>query len=239
MNDTVIGILQTGQAPAPLKDRMGDYPDMFMRLLAGRGLDFRTYHVEAMDFPASVHDCDGWLITGSRHGAYEDHPFIRPLEDFIRKAYAERVPLVGICFGHQIIAQALGGKVEKFRGGWAVGPQDYDFGGETVRLNAWHQDQVVEKPAEAETIGSNDFCTHAALLYGDRALTVQAHPEYDDRFIEGLMETRGKGVIPDPLMAAARERLTGRNSAAAVADRIADFLKQGAKRRRTQQRQGA
>ncbi len=221
-----IGILQTGQAPAVLKDKMGDYPDMFIRLLAGRGLDFTSYHVEAMEFPQSVHACDGWLITGSRHGAYEDHPFIKPLEDFIRTAYAEKVPLVGICFGHQIIAQALGGKVEKFSGGWAIGPQDYDFGDETVRLNAWHQDQVVEKPAAAETIGSNTFCEHAALLYGDRAFSVQAHPEYGNDFIEGLMTTRGKGVIADDVMEAARARFADSNSSAAIADRIADFFKQ-------------
>ncbi len=222
----LIGILQTGQAPDVLRDEMGDYPDMFIRLLAGRGLDFKTFHVEGMEFPASVHDCDGWLITGSRHGAYEDHPFIKPLEEFIRTAYAEKVPLVGICFGHQIIAQALGGKVEKFKGGWAVGPQDYDFDGKPVTLNAWHQDQVVEKPEQAETVGTNAFCEQAALLYDDRAFTVQAHPEYGNDFIEGLMTTRGKGLVPDETMAAARTRFAPDNSSAAIADRIADFFKQ-------------
>ena len=222
----LIGILQTGQAPDVLRTEMGDYPDMFIRLLANRGLTFRNYHVEGMDFPGDVHDCDGWLITGSRHGAYEDHPFIRPLEDFIRKAYAERVPVVGICFGHQIIAQALGGKVEKFKGGWAVGPQDYDFAGTTVNLNAWHQDQVVERPAIAELAGTSAFCENAALLYGDRAYTIQAHPEYGNDFIDGLMRTRGKGVVPADLMEEARARFSDRNSSAAVADRIADFFKQ-------------
>lgn len=222
----LIGILQTGQAPDVLRTEMGDYPDMFIRLLANRGLTFRNYHVEGMDFPGDVHDCDGWLITGSRHGAYEDHPFIKPLEDFIRKAYAERVPVVGICFGHQIIAQALGGKVEKFKGGWAVGPQEYDFAGTPVNLNAWHQDQVVERPAIAELAGTSAFCENAALLYGDRAYTIQAHPEYGNDFIDGLMRTRGKGVVPADLMEDARARFSDRNSSAAVADRIADFFKQ-------------
>lgn len=221
-----IGILQTGQSPDALRAEMGDYPEMFARLLADRGLDFRTWHVEAMEFPKDVHECDGWLITGSRHAAYEDHPFIRPLEDFIRRAYAEKVPLVGICFGHQIIAQALGGRVERSGRGWAVGPTDYDFDGETMTMNAWHRDQVTELPPMAERLGGNDFCENAALVYDDRAFTVQAHPEFSDDFVDGLMRTRGKGVVPDELMAAASGKLGRRNSSSAIADRIAAFFKQ-------------
>ncbi|MGD9918996.1 MAG: type 1 glutamine amidotransferase [Paenirhodobacter sp.] len=219
-----IGILQTGQAPDMLRETSGDYPDMFETLLAGHGFDFRTWRVEAMEFPADVHDCDGWLITGSRHGAYEDHPFIAPLEAFIRKAIAAHVPVVGICFGHQIIAQAMGGKVEKYTGGWAVGAQDYDFGGEKITLNAWHQDQVTQLPPGAEVAACNDFCANAALVYGDDAFTVQAHPEFRDSYVEGLMETRGKGVVPDPLLASAQARLGKPNQSAAIADRIAEFF---------------
>ncbi|MTD98964.1 type 1 glutamine amidotransferase [Paracoccus sp. YIM 132242] len=221
-----IGILQCGQAPAELKQDMGDYPDMFVRLLDGRGFDFRTYHVEAMEFPASVHDADGWLLTGSRHGAYEDHEFIPPLERFIRDAYAAAVPMVGICFGHQIIAQALGGTVVKHPDGWSVGTQDYDFGGETVRLNAWHQDQVVVLPPDAQVAGRNEFCENAALIYGDRAFTVQAHPEFSDGFIQGLMDTRAPGVVPQPLLDRAADRMGEPKGASLVADRIAAFFKQ-------------
>lgn len=222
----LIGILQTGQSPDALRDDMGDYPDFFRTLLANRGLQFRTYHVEAMQFPVSVHDCDGWLITGSRHGAYEDHPFIRPLEDFIRKAMAEDVPLVGICFGHQIIAQAMGGKVERHAHGWAVGPQEYDFEGQPVRINAWHRDQVTEVPDGAEVVASNDFCANAALVYGDRAFTVQAHPEFPDEFIDGLLRTRAPGLVPPDVMAEAAAKLGHDNDAALVAQKIADFFKQ-------------
>lgn len=222
----LIGILQTGQSPDILRAEAGDYPDMFETLLAGRGLTFRRYHVEEMEFPEDVHECEGWLITGSRHGAYEDHAFIPRLEAFIRTAMAAKVPLVGICFGHQIIAQAMGGKVEKFPGGWAVGAQDYDFGGETITLNAWHQDQVVTRPEGADVAACNDFCENAALVYGDRAFTVQAHPEFRDAFVEGLMDTRGKGVVPDPLMQAARARLGQPNQSQAIAERIAAFFLQ-------------
>lgn len=221
-----IGILQCGQSPAQLKRDLGDYPDMFVRLLDGRGFDFTTWHVEEMAFPDGIHDADGWLLTGSRHGAYEDHAFIPPLEDFIRRVHDAGVPMVGICFGHQIIAQALGGTVVKHPGGWAVGAQDYDFGGQPVTLNAWHQDQVVALPPGAQVAGRNAFCENAALIYGDRAFTVQAHPEFGDAFIQGLMDTRAKGVVPDDLLAAAAARMGQADGASLLADKIEAFFKQ-------------
>ncbi|AYF01490.1 type 1 glutamine amidotransferase [Paracoccus yeei] len=219
-----IGILKCGQSPEVLRGELGDYDTMFERLLAGRGFDFATWHVEAMEFPASVHEADGWLLTGSRHGTYEEHAFIPPLEDFIRRAYAAGVPLVGICFGHQIIAQALGGRVEKFPGGWSIGPQDYDFDGETVTLNAWHQDQVVERPQDAQVVASSGFCTNAALVYGDRAFTVQAHPEFDDAMIHGLIEHRSD-TVPSELVAEALTHMDDAAQSKLIADRIEAFFK--------------
>ncbi|WP_126978748.1 type 1 glutamine amidotransferase [Frigidibacter oleivorans] len=222
----LIGILQTGQSPDVLRDELGDYPDMFRALLKDRGLTFRTFHVEAMEFPEDVHDCEGWLITGSRHGAYENHPFIPPLEAFIRRAYAAGVPMVGICFGHQIIAQALGGTVRKHDGGWAVGAQDYQFEGQPLRLNAWHQDQVVSLPPDAEVVARNAFCENAALVYGDRAFTVQAHPEFGDAVIAGLIRTRGRGAVPDDLLDRAEAGIGAPKDSAVLADRIAAFFQQ-------------
>lgn len=222
----LIGILQTGEAPDALRPDSGDYPDMFETLLAGRGFDFRTWRVMDMELPASPRDADGWLITGSRFGAYEDHPFIAPLESFIRAVRDAHVPMVGVCFGHQIIAQALGGKVEKFAGGWSVGPQDYDFGGKRLTLNAWHQDQVVERPGQARLVASSPFCENAALAYGDTILTVQAHPEFSDDFLRGLIDKRG-AAVPGPLKAAAEARLGAGHTddRLTLADKIETFFK--------------
>ncbi|MFM2365606.1 MAG: hypothetical protein RIR95_213 [Pseudomonadota bacterium] len=221
----LIGILQTGLAPDSLKEESGDYPEMFSRLLDGNGFSFKTFKVVEGDFPKSVHDCQGWLITGSRHGVYEDHPWIPPLEQFIRDSFAAHVPMVGVCFGHQIIAQAMGGKVERYAGGWAIGATDYDFDGTQLTLNAWHRDQVVTAPSGAKVVASNDFCANAALLYDDRAFTVQAHPEFRPEFVDGLMKTRGKGLVPDEVMAAAAQRLQDPIQDRTMAAQIAAFFK--------------
>ncbi len=221
-----IGILQTGEAHDALRSYFGDYPDLFTQLLANEGLTFQTFRVLDMHFPASVHDCDGWLITGSRFGAYEDHAFIPPLEAFIRDCRAAGVPMVGICFGHQIIAQALGGRVEKFAGGWSVGRQVYDFNGEKVALNAWHQDQVTQRPEGATVCAGNAFCENAALVYGDSIFTVQAHPEFTPAFVAGLIEKRGRGLVPDPLLDAALAQADAPVDNARLARQIATFFKQ-------------
>ena len=220
-----IGILQTGHAPDALMPETGDYADLFKRLLGDHDFDFTVYDVVDMQFPDDVHAADGWLLTGSKHGAYEDHPFIAPLETFIRDAYAAAVPMVGICFGHQIIAQALGGKVEKFAGGWAVGRQTYDWQGQTVALNAWHQDQVTQRPDGAEVVATNDFCENAALVYGDRIFTVQAHPEFENDFTRKLGDARGEGVVPAPLLEAARAAQHAPIDNRSIADQMARFFK--------------
>lgn len=219
-----IGILQTGDAPDVLR-AAGDYPDLFVRLLDGHGFIFETYRVLDMAFPASVTDCDGWLITGSRFGVYEDHAFIPPLEQFIRDAFAAHVPVVGVCFGHQIMAQAMGGVVQKFGGGWSVGANDYLIEGRALRLNAWHQDQVVVPPPGAQTVGKSEFCQHAALVYGDTGFSVQPHPEFDHRFVGGLIEHRGRGVVPDPLLAQATQNLGTDLDSPSMAQRIAQVFK--------------
>ncbi|MCZ4351099.1 type 1 glutamine amidotransferase [Roseovarius aestuarii] len=223
-----IGILQTGHAPADIKADMGDYDAMFADLLAGHGLNYVTYNVVDNEFPNSAQECDGWLITGSKHGAYEDHDWIPPLEQLIRDIQANGSPLIGVCFGHQIIAQALGGVVEKFKNGWSIGRTEYVLDGQPIALNAWHQDQVTTLPPGATVIGNSDFCDHAFLMYGDTILTMQPHPEHTSAFVQRLIESRGRGLVPDPLLDGALTQLDNPTDSQTMADRMAAFLKRGA-----------
>lgn len=225
-----IGILQCGHTPDEVKASHGDFDVLFHQMLEGHGFSFKTWNVVDMEFPKGPKSADCWLVTGSKHGAYEDHPFIPPLEELIRKIYATDRPMVGICFGHQIIATALGGSVEKFTGGWAIGRHDYEIEGlGRVAVNAWHQDQVTVVPEGAKVIGSSPFCRNAALVYGDKIMTVQPHPELTNPVIASYIENRrGTGDYPEDLMDQAQACVSLENEGDAVAQMLAQFLTKGA-----------
>lgn len=220
-----IGILQTGHAPEALIQDSGDYDQMFCDLLSGNGFEFETFAVVDGQFPRDADSADGWIITGSRHGVYEPHDWIPPLEDLIRAIHAKKQPLAGICFGHQIIAQALGGKVAKFEGGWAVGHVTYQQDGQAITLNAWHQDQVIERPAEARVLAGSDFCENGILAYGDHIWTLQPHPEFNNEFTGGLIDKRGRGVVPDQILDQASQQLDTPVDSPAIATFLAEFMK--------------
>ena len=223
--DRTIGILETGRPPAEMVGTHGSYPDLFAALLAGRGFAFRTWAVLDGQIPEQVTEADGWLITGSRHGAYEPHDWIPPLEAFIRDAIAASHPLVGICFGHQIMTQALGGEVRKFPDGWGLGAEVYDIDGlGAVSLNAVHQDQVLSLPPGAVSEGRSAFCAHAAIRYGPNAWSVQPHPEMGAAFLADLLEAR-RDVFPAPAIRRAKQTLSTPLDQHILADKIADILR--------------
>ncbi len=226
----LIGILQTGRVPAELEGKHGQYPLMFTRLFDGHGFSFETFMVIDNQFPQSVHACDGWLITGSAHGAYDDLPWIPRLETFIREAYREEVPIAGICFGHQIMAQALGGKVEKYSGGWGAGTMRYRMvDGREYDLNAMHQDQVTMRPPEAEVICTSEFCENAGLAYKGKAISFQPHPEFDDHFMEDLLALRAGKSMSHERAGEARASLGQGTDSPAVAAQIAKFFRETVK----------
>lgn len=187
-----IGILHCGHTAPSVIARHGEYAVMFQRLLAGPGRDFATWDVVDGDFPNGPSDADAWVMTGSPLGVYEPHAFIAPLEELTRQIVAARQPLAGICFGHQLIAQALDGQVGKHPGGWRMGPQSYWVEGaaEPVKLHAWHQDQVSVVPPDARVIATGPDCAIAGMAIGDHVLSLQAHPEFTDAVVTDLIAAR-------------------------------------------------
>ncbi len=222
-----IGILQTGIAADALIPKHGDYPDNFEVLLQGRGFEFEVFQVVNGVFPADANVCEGWLVTGSKHGAYEPHDWIPPLETLIREIYAADLPMIGVCFGHQIIAQALGGTVKKFDGGWGIGNFTYtdESGENTITLNAYHQDQVITAPECATDVLGNDFCANAVLTYGTNAFTMQPHPEFSTQYIRDLIDARAIGVVDNDVLELARRKLMENVDAQKAADQFEAFLK--------------
>ena len=223
-----LAILETGRPPGTLAERFGDYPAMFRRLL---GPDFETesFDVAAGALPDSPGAHDAYLITGSPAGVYDPLPWIDPLLQFIRDAKGSR--MVGICFGHQIMAEALGGRVEKSDKGWGTGLHRYrivrrepwvDGPGE-IAVPASHQDQVVVQPPGTEVVATSDFTTFAALAWTDRpAISFQFHPEFAPDYAKALIEER-YDRLPDPDAAIAS--LDQANDTGRVAEWIRRFLK--------------
>jgi GMP synthase-like glutamine amidotransferase len=198
-----VAILETGRPPSKLAEEFGDYPAMFERML-GPGFDFDRFDVAGGELPDDPGVYDAYMITGSPAGVYDPLPWIGPLKRFLREAKDRK--MVGICFGHQIMAEAFGGHVEKSDRGWGIGLQRYDIDrvepwmdrAATISVPASHQDQVVKQPPDTEVIASSDFTPFAALAWTDRpAFSVQFHPEFEPDYAQALIAAR-RDKLPDP-----------------------------------------
>jgi len=223
-----IAILETGRPPGELAEQFGDYPAMFAQLL-GPEFEIETFDVAAGELPDSANGHAAYLITGSPAGVYEPLPWIEPLQQFIRNA--AQAKMVGVCFGHQVMAEALGGHVEKSEKGWGAGLHRYDIvhgepwtdGARTVAAPASHQDQVAVQPPNTQVVAESAFTPFAALAWTDRpAISFQFHPEFSPDFAKALIQKR-YDIVPDPDAAIAS--LDAPNDNARVGGWIRRFLK--------------
>jgi GMP synthase-like glutamine amidotransferase len=221
-----IAILETGRPPGALAEQFGDYPKMFGHML-GDGFEIERFDAELGELPnPAAHSA--YLITGSPAGVYEPLAWIDPLRQFIRAA--GQAKMIGICFGHQAMAEALGGHVEKSDKGWGAGLHRYsvvtrerwmDDAG-NISIPASHQDQVVIQPPNTDVTVMSDFTEFAGLAWTDRpAISFQFHPEFSPAFGKALIEKR-YDLVPNP--EAAMSSLDSPNDNARVAGWIRHFL---------------
>ncbi len=226
---TRIAILKTGAPPPALAAAHGDYPAMF-RALLGEAATTTAFDVQAGEWPDPA-AFGAAVITGSAAGVYEEDAWIGELMDWIRQAKG-RTRLVGVCFGHQAMAQALGGRVEKSDRGWGVGLHRYDVvstepwmtpAAASIAIPVSHQDQVVEKPAEARVLLRSDFTPFAGLAWDDDAISLQCHPEFSPAYAGALTAGR-RGRIDDALVDRALESLREPDDRALAGEWIRTFV---------------
>lgn len=200
-----LGVLEADKLSREIQQTFGNYGDMFQRLLgsitpaADDELTFQNYQVTEFDYPKTIDDCDAYLITGSQFSVYENAPWIKQLQDYVIKLVDRPKKLIGICFGHQIIAQALGGEVQKNKQGWGIGMASSTVyqskpwmrpAKQSFALLVSHQDQVMKLPPQAELLAGDDFCPHASYQIGEHILCFQGHPEFTQDYLKSRMWTR-------------------------------------------------
>jgi GMP synthase-like glutamine amidotransferase len=204
----------------PIKSRVkwgGTPVEAYIRFLetAGPGFLYEGYEVAQGELPYSPEACDAYVITGSPKGVYEVDEWISALALFIRDAFRAGKKLVGICFGHQILAQALGGDVEKSEKGWGIGlhtieinrtPEWMTGNPDHCSLYFVHQDQVVDLPPGADLLGGNAFCPNAFYTIGDQVFSLQGHPEFSDDIMRDLL-VELRGTVDDAILSSAAQTL--------------------------------
>ena len=229
-----LGFLLCDHLMEHMADRFSDYPEMFATAFAevSDAIEWEVFDLTDGVVPQSVDACDGYLISGSRYGAYDDLPWIPLLESFIRDIAAAEQPLVGLCFGHQIVGQALGGEVSKVPQGWGIGIHEYEIDAQESWMQpprasfivpACHQDQVTALPPGARRVAHNGHCENFIVRYADRVLGIQGHPEFSVEFIAMLVEWR-KDRLTEATYAESTASLSRAHDNRIVKHWIATFL---------------
>ena len=207
-----IGLLIVGHIDPASRHVAGDYPELFGELLGPHGIDLEPYALDEGVFPDSEDECDGWICSPSRGSTYDDEPWLGDAEELIRRMIDRERPYVGICFGHQLLAQALGATVARSETGWQVGVRRYEIvaaepwmdpPSAEISVIASHQDQVTELPRDARLLAraTDGACAIAGFAVGDRAWTLQPHPEFTAPLAEDLLrrwaQLIGEGRVSD------------------------------------------
>jgi len=227
-----VGILETGSPPPPLQGRFGSYSAMVQELL-GPQHEFTTFDVRKGELPARADDCPAYVITGSASGVYDGDAWIGAVKNFVRDASGQSA-LIGICFGHQLMAEAFGGRVIKSPRGWGIGLHRYDVqeraawmdDARSIAVPASHQDQVVKLPGDARVLGGSEFTPYGIVEYPRRrAMSLQSHPEFSPEYAAALIELRRSSKYTDEQADRALQTLRQPNDRARAGTWLAQFLR--------------
>lgn len=237
MTNTVkIGLLECDHVAERFRHIAGDYRQMFAALLEHHAphLRLKPFDVCNGELPDSLDACNAYLCTGSRYSVYDDLGWIHALKDFVRRAHEVGKPFIGICFGHQLLAEALGGKTTKAPEGWGVGVHSIEVARAegwmrppqaACRLQFMHQDQVERLPEQGVLLGVSDHCPAAMFRVGRAMLGIQAHPEFPAAYSDALLLDRTERIGAE-LVQAARASLARATDEGVAAKWMAEFLGQ-------------
>ena len=223
-----IGLLECDDVVGRFPEVRGGYREMFAALLPG--FEFRYYEAHRGQIPSSGRECDAWVCTGSKYSVYDGTKWIADLAAFIRSL---QQPFVGICFGHQMLAHAMGGEVAKAKQGWGVGV----LGVEVLKKEPWmepplarmqiqhmHQDQVQKLPADSVLLGRSPHCDVAMFRVGEAMLGIEGHPEFTVEYGAALIRAR-RALIGEDGARKALDSLKGRTDSPTVGRWLERFLK--------------
>lgn len=240
-----IGILRADDVSPELASDFGEYPEMVEDLIdaanlardvGGKALEFTSYAVNRQQYPSHIDEVDAYIITGSKSSVYDQESWIEELHRFVETLHSANKKTVGICFGHQIIASALGGKVEKATVGWGLGVKatrltqaaadaglKIDGGDRSLNLLYSHQDQVTVPVPGSTLLASTDICPLAMTAIGEHILSFQGHPEFSHDYAQALYRLREKNY-PPAIYKNAMTSLQEQEYGALVASWIIDFV---------------
>ena len=230
-------VLKAGTANPGARERLGDCGEMFMSLLSEPGETWDIYDVEHGVFPEDVSKHDGYLITGSRHSVYEDLPWIKELLELVREIHRRDIQLVGVCFGHQAVALALGGEVGLNPKGWDIGLREitlteaakglpsFEKVPNPTRVLVSHMDVVTRMPDQAVRLAYSERTEFEMFALGRSVLSLQGHPEYDGEVIGEIIDLLSSlSILPSDRAAEGRTSLVGQPHNAFFRDLLRGFL---------------